>query len=137
MISNEAAPSLAFKMVIFCLRYYGCDVRSIIRALKSYRFADTTESVVEYIKEEKLIKHVDEQWHPNNERVIHTVPMGSIETGVKVAIEYGGMLPVMMKVKYWQLPDLIPYKDVIVHAADGRKISTSVTRGQVSCRCIE
>lgn len=130
---NSTLRTLAH-MIIFSLRYYGCDVESIFGVLKSYGFDDTKDSIVRYMEEDKIIQHLDEHWHPNEGKKLHTRRMGMGITFTVVAIDFARALPVKIKIYCRRLPALTPTEHIIVQAADGRQISTSVTSGQVLCQ---
>lgn len=130
---NSTLRTLAY-MIIFSLRYYGCDVESIFRVLRSYGFNDTRDSIARYIEEDKIIEHLDEHWHPNEGKKVHTRRMGMGITFTVVAIDFARGLPTKIKINCRRLPALTPTEYINVQAADGRKISTSVTSGQVLCQ---
>lgn len=123
-------------MITLALRYYGCDDKGIFCVLQSYDLGYTMASVAQYIADEKTMEQLDGYWHPERGHAVHTMRAKCQSAGgMLVALDYDHGRPVQMDLtcNIW-LPEMAPREMVILQATDGRKISTSVAQGQVSCR---
>lgn len=120
------------RVIIFSLRYYGCDVESISCVLDACGIDDTSAQVAQYIKSKKLIEHADEHFHPDNGTLTHRRGKGESLTTVTIGYAHG--LPVKMKTECPLLPTSEIQKNVVVHAADGRQVTTTVYCRGCYCR---
>ncbi|MCJ1467596.1 hypothetical protein MMC07_006221 [Pseudocyphellaria aurata] len=121
-------------MIIFSLYHFGCDLESIFRVLKSYQFRHSIDSVARYVKRENFsIQHLNALKKPGDGRMIQMRSWGHPVNTASVIVYFANQLPVKMEMKSSLLPALVPEEKIIVQAADGRKIGTSVTCEQVVC----
>lgn len=120
--------------IIFCLRFFDCDAASVSRVLESYGFSESTESVSGYIREKDFIQYFDLPWRPNSGEMIYKTKPSKYASSVAIYYEKG--LPLRIEIGSKDLHPLAPTKAVIVQTADGRRISTSVTKEKISCRRI-
>lgn len=120
-------------VIIFSLKYFGCEIESISSVLSVYKLASTSDQIAEYIENYELIEHVDES-HPKDGGLRHTRGIGECFT--IVTIEFAQGLPMKMRTESPRLPALILREAVTIQAAGGRKVRITVTCRQVSCRIV-
>lgn len=135
-LDRDERVSNAARVIVFCLRYYGCTAERIYWALISYGFFDITlNSIAEFIRNENLITHLDELQHEINGRTTHVGNLSTIPT--TVIIKYEGGLPVKMEINCSEISDLNRYADVLVPATDGQILCMDVSDAQLLCRAFD
>lgn len=132
---DKTFEDLAWTMIIFALRYFDCDVGSICRVLQWYGYRGSTAAIAAYIERKEFFTYTEERWHPRIGKMAYRRIKGTFKSSVE--IEYKLRLPVEMVFDCRRLRGpRDPTHSIIVHAADGRKLSTVVARGQISCRVL-
>lgn len=111
-------------MIVYSLRRYGCEDESISRVVQSYRLGDTMDRVVR-----SLDSGQTRDWPAHVDRITH-VRMESNQkrrTDRVFASDWFPENPHERKTGCHRLPHLTPAESVIIQAADGRTMGTTVT----------
>lgn len=122
-------------IVIVCsLRYYGCNAESISRVLKSYQLNHSSAEVTQYVQRNQLIEYPDEKFqHPR--KITYMSRNEDNIDNITTVCDFNLKRPMKMTSSCNRLPAYMPVSgasNVIVQAADGRRIKTTVTREEVS-----
>lgn len=119
--------------IIVSLDHLGCADDSIFSLLQSYRLEHRMDYVIGCIEDKEVMAKFDELERPDGSgRVVH-----HLGANLTMSIDYADGRAVEMKTECPELPGPdfpIPNENVIVKAADGRKISTTITDQQLRCR---
>lgn len=136
LTDNDRLHVLALLMIL-ALSHFDVENRRITRTLDCYGLNTATDinTVEQYLKDKKILEHLEERWHPCSGQIVRTMRgTGLTSTDATLTITYRDDLPVRMEIKSHWLPRVAFEDRVVVHTYDCRQIIISVTEGRILCR---
>lgn len=124
-------------LIVFSLRYFGCDTWCIHAVLRTYGYGQSVDSVAQYITDEKLVDSRGGHDCPDSgrrvyKRVTHVKDRGCVDTNV--FIDYRDELPVRIWASCGDLPKMKPEpEEWLARDADGRMVRTKAVNGLLIC----
>lgn len=124
-------------LIIFSLRYFGCDTWCIHAVLRTYGYGESVHSVAQYITDKKLVDSRGGHYCPDSGRRVYkrgtnVKDRGCVET--TVLIDYRDELPVRIWVSCVDLPKMSPKpEEWLARDADGRMVRTKAANGLLIC----